>query len=189
MGKWLFLVLAIFLVSCATQAPIVDEPVAVPEPIEVPEPVEVVEGPVEVVKEPVKAGPEVKEEEPEVDNQIPEGFLDLQNYKGTAEEILFDYLREWDKEHYDKTRTKQYMNIEKPYEGLVRIYYAKWVNVSDEFLEKEGTMIGSVWEEANAGKSQYFEAILYDYRGVIVANVIVKNSEVKVILKKSVSII
>ena len=50
-------------------------------------------------------------------------------------------------------------------------------------------MIGGVWSEANAGINPYFEAVLYDYRGVIIANVIVKNSEVKVTLKKSVSII
>lgn len=189
MKKLLFLILVIFLIGCsAPDAPIIDEPLVTPEPVEVvKEPVEeVIEEPKKEIKE-VAPGPEGKA--PQIGNRIPEGFIDLQNYKGTAEEILFKYLDKLDKEQFDNTQQRRYMKIEKPYEGQAKIYYPKWVNVTDEFLEKEANMIGNVWAEANEGKSQYFEATLYDYRGVKVANVIVKNSEVTVALKKSISIV
>lgn len=182
MNKWGFLVLAMILLVGCTATP--EAPVE-PEPVVVPEPVEVVEEPVE--PEPVKAAPEVEEPEEDavVDNNLPEGYVDLQNYKRAPVEILFDHLEEVDKENYEQTRTKKYMSLEKPYEGKAKIYYAKWVEISDEFLQKEGKMMGDVWAEANAGRIQYFEAVLHDYRGVIIANVIVKNSEVKVTMKKS----
>jgi len=162
MKKLLFLILVLFLVSCSSPEPVVEEPIVKEEP----------------VKE-VKVAPEVKEA-PVVENEIREGFLELEKYQGSAEEILFEYLDELDDEQFEKTRQRRYMKIHKKYEGLAQIYYPEWQELSNEFLEEEANMIGSVWAEANAGKSQRFEATLHDYRGVIKAKVIVKNDEVSV---------
>ena len=172
MRKYLFLVLVIFLIGCTAPEAI--------EPKEMPDVKEPVEEPVEQPT-PVETAPEDAEpEEPKVDNKLRQGFLDLENYQGSPEDILFEYLQELDEEQLAKTQQRKYMKWEKKYEGQAQIYYPKWQELDKEFLEKEANMIGSVWSEANAGVSQYFEATLYDYRGVIVAKVVVKKGEVKV---------
>jgi len=182
MKRWILLLIVLFVVGC--QPAELETAPPLPDPVE-PAPEPVVE-PVkpEPVEEPVEPAPKVEEpeEEPVHDNKLKEGYVDLENFKGSTEDILFSYLDKLDDEQFKQTQQRRYMKIDKKYEGEVDIYYPKWIETTDEFLTREARMIGNVWEQANAGKSQYFKGTLHDYKGRIVAKVVVKKGEVKATL-------
>lgn len=144
------------------------------------------ENPLDEVQEPIE--PEETETPPAplnkepVQNEIPEGeaFYDLQEYEGSAEEILFHFLDDRNKEYLAKNSQALYMKMDKQYQGKVRIYYPKWVETSDDFFIKESEMIGQVWKQADEGESQYLEATLHNYMGKIAATVKIIDGEVQV---------
>ena len=83
-----------------------------------------------------------------------------------------------DKKEMAANSQTRYLKYDLVHLGKAKIYYPKWVELTPEFLQKEGELIGAVWLQADDGRSKYFDAILHDYKGVIQGTVKVRKGEV-----------